>query len=158
MPRPRNEIDQYREDIIKWHLSGIGIVHIRERLRTNHGIKVNSRTINRRIKDWELPPQRQAAVLEDPELMKEIESCIFRIGLSETQTLQVLRAKGWEIAAWQLKRIRLDPDRRWLRRVNDPEDRVARLEAVEEAMLEMRKQSNALAGYRRTLLQSYFRQ
>ena len=72
--------------------------------------------------------------MPDLRLLQDIENAMFYIGLSEKQTLQVLYAKGWEITNWRLKQIRLDSERRWLCRIDDPAYCLACLEVAEKAI------------------------
>jgi hypothetical protein len=157
MARPRNSIDQYRDYVTHLYLNGVSRCRIQYKLRKHHHVIVNLSTISRRIASWDLPRQ-QTRTQESPELIEAIRDLIFRVGLSEKQTLSVLQRRGWPITKEGLKRIRLHPDRRWMRRINSDEERLALLEKTEQVILEMTQRSNAISGYGKSLLQPYLRQ
>ncbi|KAJ3454677.1 hypothetical protein MRS44_013277 [Fusarium solani] len=157
MARPPSPIDQYRDYITFLYLNGASRSKIRHKLRKRHHIAVDLSTISRRIASWGLPRQ-QSRTIETPELVEAIRDLIFRVGLTEKQTLSVLQRQGWPITKRGLKRIRLHPDRRWVRRINSDEERLALLEKTEQVIVEMAQRSNAIAGYGRRFLQPYLRQ
>ncbi|KID60206.1 hypothetical protein MAN_10023, partial [Metarhizium hybridum] len=157
MARPRHPIDQHRDYITHLYLNGVSRSRITYKLRKHHHVAVNCRTLSRRIANRGLPRQ-QARTKESPELIDTTHDLIFRIGLTEKQTLSVLQRQGWPITKRGLKRIRLHPDRRWLRRLNTEEERLALLERTEQAIIEITQRSNAIAGYGKSLLQPYLRQ
>jgi hypothetical protein len=157
MARPRNSIDQYRDYVTHLYLNGVSRCRIQYKLRKHHHVIVNLSTISRRIASWDLPRQ-QTRTQESPELIEAIRDLIFRVGLSEKQTLSVLQRRGWPITKEGLKRIRLHPDRRWMRRINSDEERLALLEKTEQVIIEMTQRSNAISGYGKSLLQPYLRQ
>ncbi|KID82044.1 hypothetical protein MGU_10614 [Metarhizium guizhouense ARSEF 977] len=157
MARPRHPIDQHRDYITHLYLNGVSRSRITYKLRKHHHVTVNCRTLSRRIVNWGLPRQ-QARTKESPELIDATHDLIFRIGLTEKQTLSVLQRQGWAITKRGLKRIRLHPERRWLRRLNTEEERLALLERTEQAITEITQRSNAIAGYGKSLLQPYLRQ
>ncbi|KAH6872000.1 hypothetical protein B0T10DRAFT_385462, partial [Thelonectria olida] len=155
--RPPNPIDQHRDYISLLYLNGVSRSQIQYKLRKHYHIAVNLSTISRRIASWGLPRQ-QSRTTETPELIEAIRDLILRIGLSESQTMSVLQRQGWPITKRGLKRIRLHPDRRWIRRINSDEERLALLKKTEQVIVEMTQQSNAIAGYGRRFLQPYLRQ
>ncbi|KAL9567423.1 hypothetical protein ACKAV7_008373 [Fusarium commune] len=157
MARPPSPIDQYRDYITFLYLNGVSRSKIRHKLRKRHQIAVDLSTISRRMASWGLPRQ-QSRTIETPELIEAIRDLIFRVGLTEKQTLSVLQRQGWPITKRGLKRIRLHPDRRWVRRINSDEERLALLEKTEQVIVEMAQRSNAIAGYGRRFLQPYLRQ
>ncbi|KAJ6436054.1 dynamin family domain-containing protein [Purpureocillium lavendulum] len=157
MGRPPNPIDQYRDYVSALYLDGVSRSKIRYKLRRHFHVAVDLSTITRRIAKWGLPRQ-QSRTCESPELVEAIRDLIFRVGLTEKQTLKVLQRQGWTITARGLKRIRLHPDRRWVRRVDSDEERLALLAKTEQVIIEMTQRSNAIAGYGRRLLQPYLRQ
>ena len=157
MARPHHPIDQHRDYITHLYLNGISRSWITYKLRKHHHVAVNCRTLSRRIANWGLPRQ-QGRTKESPELIDATHDLIFRIGLTEKQTLSILQRQGWPITKRGLKRIRLHPDRRWLRRLNTEEERLALLERTEQAIIEITQRSNAIAGYGKSLLQPYLRQ
>ncbi|KAL6405412.1 integrase core domain protein [Ilyonectria robusta] len=157
MARPPNPIDQFRDYVSLLYLNGASRSQIRYKLRKHYNVAVNLSTISRRVANWGLPRQ-QSRTIETPELIETIHDLIFRVGLTEKQTLSVLQRQGWPITKRGLKRIRLHRDRRWLRRINSDEERLALLEKTEQVIVEMAQRSNAIAGYGRSFLQSYLRQ
>ncbi|KAH7186843.1 hypothetical protein DER44DRAFT_816761 [Fusarium oxysporum] len=157
MARPPSPIDQYRDYITFLYLNGASRSKIRYKLWKRHQIAVDLSTISRRMASWGLPRQ-QSRTIETPELIDAIRDLIFRVGLTEKQTLSVLQWQGWPITKRGLKRIRLHPDRRWVRRINSDEERLALLEKTEQVIVEMAQRSNAIAGYGRRFLQPYLRQ
>ncbi|OAQ58909.1 hypothetical protein VFPBJ_11642 [Purpureocillium lilacinum] len=157
MARPRSAIDQHRDYVSRLYLSGFPRSRICYKLRKDFHVAVNLSTLSRRIADWDLPRQ-QTRTRETPELIETVRDLIFRVGLTEKQTISVLQRQGWPITKRGLKRIRLHPDRRWLRRLNSEEERLALLEKAEQAIIEMTKRSNAISGYGKNLLQPYLRQ
>ncbi|KAH8657239.1 hypothetical protein BGZ61DRAFT_594247 [Ilyonectria robusta] len=157
MARPPNPIDEYRDYVTHLYLNGVSRSRIQYKLRKHHRVIVNLSTISRRIASWHLPRQ-QARTKESPELIEATRDLIFRVGLSEKQTLSVLQRQGWPITKRGLKRIRLHPDRRWVRRLNSDEERLALLEKTEKVIIEMTRRSNAISGYGKSLLQPYLRQ
>ncbi|KAJ0134295.1 hypothetical protein HZ326_22625 [Fusarium oxysporum f. sp. albedinis] len=96
MARPRNSIDQYRDYVTHLYLNGVSRCRIQYKLRKHHHVIVNLSTISRRIASWDLPRQ-QTRTQESPELIEAIRDLIFRVGLSEKQTLSVLQRRGWPI-------------------------------------------------------------
>lgn len=157
MARPRSAIDQHRDYVSRLYLSGVSRSRICYKLRKHFHVAVNLSTLSRRIADWDLPRQ-QTRTRETPELIETVRDLIFRVGLTEKQTISVLQRQGWPITKRGLKRIRLHPDRRWLRRLNSEEERLALLEKAEQAIIEMTQRSNAISGYGKNLLQPYLRQ
>lgn len=157
MARPPNPIDEHRDYVSLLYLNGVSRSQIQYKLRKHYHIAVNLSTISRRIASWGLPRQ-QSRTIETPELIEAIRDLILRIGLSERQTLSVLQRQGWPITKRGLKRIRLHPDRRWIRRINSDEERLALLKKTEQVIVEMTQRSNAIAGYGRRFLQPYLRQ
>ncbi|KID81655.1 hypothetical protein MGU_11008 [Metarhizium guizhouense ARSEF 977] len=55
----------------------------------------------------------RSKISESPKLIEAIRDLVFRVGLTEKQTLAVLQRQGWPITKRGLKRIRLHLDRRW---------------------------------------------
>ena len=157
MARPPNPIDHYRDYVTHLYLNGVSRSRIQYKLRKQYHVAVNLSTISRRIANWGLPRQ-QARTKETPELIEATRDLIFRVGLTEKQTLSVLQRQGWPITKRGLKRIRLHPDRRWVRRINSDEERLALLEKTEQVIIEMTRRSNAISGYGKSLLQPYLRQ
>ncbi|EXM13390.1 hypothetical protein V3481_006933 [Fusarium oxysporum f. sp. vasinfectum] len=157
MARPRSSIDQHRDYVTHLYLNGVSRHRIQYKLEKHHHVIVNPSTISRRIASWDLPRQ-QIHTQESPDLIETIRDLIFRVGLSEKQTLSVLQRQGWPITKEGLKRIRLHPDRRWVRRINSDEERLALLEKTEQVIIEMTQRSNAISGYGKSLLQPYLRQ
>ncbi|KAM6504687.1 hypothetical protein FSOLCH5_015189 [Fusarium solani] len=157
MARPPNPIDHYRDYVTHLYLNGVSRSRIQYKLRKQYHVAVNLSTISRRIASWGLPRQ-QARTKETPELIEATRDLIFRVGLTEKQTLSVLQRQGWPITKRGLKRIRLHPDRRWVRRINSDEERLALLEKTEQVIIEMTRRSNAISGYGNSLLQPYLRQ
>ncbi|EXK23574.1 hypothetical protein FOMG_19664 [Fusarium oxysporum f. sp. melonis 26406] len=157
MARPRSSIDQHRDYVTHLYLNGVSRHRIQYKLEKHHHVIVNSSTISRRIASWDLPRQ-QIHTQESPDLIETIRDLIFRVGLSEKQTLSVLQRQGWPITKEGLKRIRLHPDRRWVRRINSDEERLALLEKTEQVIIEMTQRSNAISGYGKSFLQPYLRQ
>ncbi|EFZ04318.1 Uncharacterized protein MAA_01392 [Metarhizium robertsii ARSEF 23] len=156
MPRPPNPIDQYRDYVSLLYLSGVPRSKIRYKLQHHFHITVDLSTISRRIASWGLPRQ-QSRTSESPELIEAIRDLVFRVGLTEKQTLAVLQRQGWPITKRGLKRIRLHPDRRWVRRIDSDEERLTLLMKTEQLIIEMTQRSNAIAGYGRRFLQPYLR-
>ena len=157
MARPPNAIDQHRDYVTHLYLNGVSRSRIKHKLRKHHHVTANLSTISRRIASWDLPRQ-QTRTKETPELIETTRDLIFRVGLTEKQTLSVLQRQGWPITKRGLKRIRLHPDRRWVRRINSDEERLALLEKTEQVIIEMTRRSNAISGYGKSLLQPYLRQ
>ncbi|EEU38450.1 uncharacterized protein NECHADRAFT_55344 [Fusarium vanettenii 77-13-4] len=157
MARPPNPIDHYRDYVTYLYLNGVSRSRIQYKLRKQYHVAVNLSTISRRIASWGLLRQ-QARTKETPELIEATRDLIFRVGLTEKQTLSVLQRQGWPITKRGLKRIRLHPDRRWVRRINSDEERLALLEKTEQVIIEMTRRSNAISGYGKSLLQPYLRQ
>ncbi|KAI8682293.1 hypothetical protein NCS56_00351700 [Fusarium sp. Ph1] len=157
MARPPNSIDQYRDYITHLYLNGVSQCKIQYKGRKHHDVTVNLSAVSRRIASWDLPRQ-QTRTQESPQLIEAIRDPIFRVGLSEKQTLSVLRRQGCPIAKEGLKRIRLHPDRRWVRRINSDEERLGLLEKTEQVITEMTQRSNTISGYGKSLLQPYLRQ
>jgi hypothetical protein len=89
MARPPNPIDEYRDYVTHLYLNGVSRSRIQYKLRKHHRVIVNLSTISRRIASWHLPRQ-QARTKESPELIEATRDLIFRVGLSEKQTLSVL--------------------------------------------------------------------
>ncbi|KAF5127306.1 hypothetical protein E5D57_008236 [Metarhizium anisopliae] len=156
MPRPPNPIDQYRDYVSLLYLSGVPRSKIRYKLQHHFHITVDLSTISRRIASWGLPRQ-QSRTSESPELIEAIRDLVFRVGLTEKQTLAVLQRQGWPITKRGLKRIRLHPDRRWVRRIDSDEERLTLLMKTEQLIIEMTQRSNAISGYGRRFLQPYLR-
>ncbi|KAM4060857.1 hypothetical protein HRG_014336 [Hirsutella rhossiliensis] len=156
MARPPNPIDQYRDYVSFLYLNGVSRSRIKYKLRKRYHVAVDLSTISRRIARWGLPRQ-QSRTRETPELIEATRDLIFRVGLNEKQTLSVLQRRGWQITKRGLKRIRLHPDRRWVRRLNSDEERLALLEKTEQAIIDITRRSNAISGYGRNLLQPYLR-
>ncbi|EXL39130.1 hypothetical protein FOCG_18251 [Fusarium oxysporum f. sp. radicis-lycopersici 26381] len=105
MARPPSPIDQYRDYITFLYLNGVSRSKIRHKLRKRHQIAVDLSTISRRMASWGLPRQ-QSRTIETPELIEAIRDLIFRVGLTEKQTLSwcidghdKLKAYGFEIYA-----------------------------------------------------------
>ncbi|PWI64209.1 hypothetical protein PCL_12026 [Purpureocillium lilacinum] len=134
MARPRSAIDQHRDYVSRLYLNGVSRSRIGYKLRKHFHVVVNPSTLSRRIADWDLPRQ-QTRTRETPELIETIRDLIFRVGLTEKQTISVLQRQGWPITKRGLKRIRLHPDRRWVRRLNSKEERLALLEKTEQAIM-----------------------
>ncbi|KAH8656771.1 hypothetical protein BGZ61DRAFT_540866 [Ilyonectria robusta] len=93
MARPLNPIDQFRDYVSLLYLNGVSRSQIRYKLRKRYNVTVNLSTISRRVASWGLPRQ-QSRTIETPELMEAIHDLIFRVGLTEKQTLSVLRGKA----------------------------------------------------------------
>jgi hypothetical protein len=89
MARLPNPIDKYRDYVIYLYLNGVLQSRIQYKLRKHHRVIVNLSTISCRITSWHLPRQ-QACTKESPELIEATRDLIFRVGLSEKQTLSVL--------------------------------------------------------------------
>jgi hypothetical protein len=157
MARPPNSIDQHRDYVTHLYLNGVSRRRIQFKLKKKHHVTANLSTISRRIASWDLPRQ-QARTKESPWLIEATRDLIFGVGLSERQTLSVLQRQGWPATKEGLKRIRLHPARRWVRRINSDEERLALLEKTEQVIIEMTRRSNAISGYGKSLLQPYLRQ
>lgn len=81
---------------------------IAQHLQDEYNIRVTSRTIRRRLKDWSVR-QRTATVVSD-ELKRRIQVLFFEIGLNDKEMLQVLQSEGFQLGKWALIRLRFELD------------------------------------------------
>lgn len=154
MPRPLHQVDQYRDFITQKYNSGVSRRKIQELLRTKYNIDVSPATLSARFTQWGLQLQKQQTT-HSPELIERIKDCIFRIGLTDKQILIVIRREGFTISINGLQQIRLA--RGWKRRIDDPEERLERLNQVAQTFNSMAEQSNAVLGYGRRMLPAFIR-
>jgi len=140
MPRPRNIVEDHQVWIVEQYNNGISRQEIRDELRRRYDIEVSLATLSRRFVEWGLLKQRNEVPLT-PEVLETIKSLIFRLGLNDTQIAR-----------------RLHPERRWIRRINDDEERLKLMETTATAMLAISRESNVLALKGRVLLTPFIRQ
>ena len=88
MGRPPNPIDQFRDYVSGLYLDGVARSKIKYKLRRQFHVAVDLSTITRRIAKWGLARQPSRTC-----------DLIFRFGLTEKQTLQVLQRQGRTITA-----------------------------------------------------------
>ena len=152
MPRKPIDLDPYKNEIIGLFRNDNTIDTIVSHLQTRHQLRVQSRTLKSRLREWGIrklnPP-----TTSDSALHARVKVLFFEAGLEEDEMLTALTADGYRITAQTLKRLRLKLG--FLRRTN-PALAEQQVEEIVKA-IETELESGIIEGYGRELLHKHFR-
>ena len=102
--RPTSAIDQYKEEILDLFVNDETIESIAEELLSKYNLKVNRRTIQRRLKEWGFT--KRVRIKDTDKLEKQILVLFYQCGLSDKDMLIVLQEQGYEISLRTLSNFR----------------------------------------------------
>lgn len=93
--RRRLDLESYRDEIIDLYKRGLTSHDICDTLHQRHDVRVTYRTVQRRLKDWQIPDKRRE--LKETDELKELVTKYFRAGFNDNDIHQVLEKKGYKI-------------------------------------------------------------
>jgi hypothetical protein len=103
MAPPKINLDCLRANITLWARTNKSSAQIIEKLRQEHGIRVNSRTLERRLRDWQV---RRRVITDDcPKLRAQI-AILFRMNCSDDEMVTELVYCRYRINKTQVARLR----------------------------------------------------
>lgn len=147
--RPAQDLYEFQEEILSRFREGETIKAITESLWDNYGLKINSRTVQRRLKEWGVT--RRTKTIHHNNLDNQIMTLFFQCGLSDDEMCLVLQKQGFTIGPPGIRgrRRRLGLHRK----LSDYTIIEAR---IQEAVQNELNKGN-IEGYRRGYLHTYFR-
>jgi hypothetical protein len=152
MPRKPIDLDPYKNEIIDLYRNNNTIDTIVSHLQTRHQLRVQSRTLKSRLREWGIR-KLNPVTTSDSALHARVKVLFFEAGLEEDEMLAALTADGYRITARTLKRLRLKLG--FLRRTN-PALAEQQVEEIVKA-IETELESGIIQGYGKGLLHKHFR-
>lgn len=102
--RPSISLVPYKDTIIAKFQDGTSAAAISEFLFHNFQIRVEQKTIRRRLREWGIT--RRTKVDDTPQLRARIAILFYNCCLSDKNILNILQQEGYSISSWSLIRIR----------------------------------------------------
>jgi hypothetical protein len=152
MPRPRKDLDQYRDEIER----RIDNHHTQAQIRrwlTREGILISKNTLSTRIVAWQASRRTRIAAT-DPELISAIETAFHTTQYDDQRITNNITTQGLPTTANQVQVIRLAHG--WHRRGND-NDQVANLRSQTFILMGQALNEGVARCYDRGLLRTYLR-
>jgi hypothetical protein len=149
--RRKIDLEPFRNEIIDLYKRGFTSTDISDKLRQQHDIHVTYRTIQRRLKDWEIPDRRYE--LKETDELKELVTTFFQIGFNDNEIHEVLQEKGYKIGLSGLSSFRRRLGLK--RRINAAEFEAAKQQLREIIQKEL--ESGGVEGYGVGLLYTHLR-
>jgi len=106
MPPLQRDLEPYRGFIERLYTDGANYDNIAHALSREHDITVSAKTIQRRIKDWDVPGQRTA--IEPDETLLAFIECLLRDGHRPKRCVEILNSNGVSMTQRQFRTIRTD--------------------------------------------------
>ena len=104
MPRPRKDLDSYKDEIVKWVTQdGVKQSEVIDRLK-EAGLPISRGTLSRRLQLWEVSVQPK--VKDSAELRDQITAAFHSTGLTDKETLTALNRNGLQVPHGALVRLR----------------------------------------------------
>ncbi|KAI8963489.1 hypothetical protein F5Y11DRAFT_319396 [Daldinia sp. FL1419] len=151
MPRPKSNIDNFKEEIIARWSVGESINDIFEYLSSQ--ISVTQRTLERRLSEWELFRKNRTIITD--ELLQHIQYLIFHHGYKDLSILRDLQREGTQLSARALQFVRLKHGIK--RRYRTDEERNEALERARQFIESRAQYSTSARSYGRTYLYNFVR-
>lgn len=152
MPRSKIDLDTHQEDIITLYRSGQTSTHIVQHLKEVHDISITTRTIERRLAEWNVLSKRIKT--EDSwQLRCRIAILFFECGFNDVDILYALHQEGYSLTHRALVRIRKELGITRRISVHNREEADQELKKIVEAEFE----KGPARGYGRGLLYYHFR-
>lgn len=152
MPRPRLELDCYRDEIYsRIFEDGHTIDDIVSFLRDEEEVNVTRKTIQRRCTEWGFTQRLREY---PPEWTEAVRISFFGSFSTDVEIAEDLQDMGFRISTWQVKVVRLEHG--WKRRANTAEELQRQwdecVKALQEALAE-----GTIRGYGHRLLWAHLR-
>jgi hypothetical protein len=154
MPRPSIDLQLYKAEITTLYQQHLTTAELAKYLYDKYNIKVTSRTIEARFKQWGVYKQNRTARKDDV-LHARIKVLFYEVGLEEKELLTAIQEEGWEIQAGTLKSVRHQLG--LFRRISS--NPVAAQLETDKILNELRDQlsKGQIEGYGRGLLHQHFK-
>jgi len=95
MPRILDtSIEEYKTQIINWYQSGDNVKTVAARLETEYGFTTSTRTLERRLKTWNVTRRRQHVNSSDESLLRDRIAHFYQQNKSDAEIVAALRAEG----------------------------------------------------------------
>ena len=151
MPRPVVDLELYKDFIIESYQESCTIDEICEKLHEDYDIKLSSRTLRRRLQDWDIV--KIVHTKDSSQLRLRIATLFLECYLDDGEILDLLREEQYKISETGLVRIRksMGLTRRLpIEKRQEADERLRELVQLELAKGE-------IIGYGRELLYTHFR-
>jgi hypothetical protein len=156
MPRPRIDLDPYKDEISTLFHQHKTTETICQELAQRHSINTSYNTLARRLHEWDL--RRLPRLLRGSDghkaLCDRIKSLVFD-NYSDAEILLTLHREGFKVSNDTLKNLRQQLGLR--RRTDDPEAQRIQEDHITE-VLRQEIQDGSIEGYGKGLLYTYLRQ
>ncbi len=152
MAPPSVNLELYKDEIIDLLFQGKTISDIVQHLRETYEVQLVSRTLQRRMRTWQVTVRPQT---QDTELLRTRIQDLFFDGFDDTELLQILQEEDHQIGKYSLKRIRKELGLK--RRLRTEEDKETANQRALDALTE-ELQHGVVEGYGRGLLYAHFQQ
>jgi hypothetical protein len=151
--RRKVNLDAFRVELTGLYAEGLTVDRLKTYLKEQYEFDVTSRTIKRRLQDWQIR-KRQVTRVSD-ELKRRIQVLFFEIGLNDEDMLCVLQGEGFEIRKSALSRLRVELN---LRRSLRTEEHRIQADQVVGRLVEEELKEGVNDGSGRGYLHTHFRQ
>lgn len=151
--RPAMELNEFQEMIKNYFRAGWTSNKIAEYLRSEHNFQINSRTIQRRLKQWGVSKRVMPLKDEKDALKSQVKKMFFEGLMTDAEMLHVLQKQGFQIGLAGLKSLRLRM--KLVRRA--PNEQFLELEDEFKSMIQQELDNGTIEGYGRNYLYTYFR-
>jgi hypothetical protein len=153
MPRPQTDLNPYQDFVIEHFLDhNMNPNEIASALRRRHGLRVNGRTIQRRLHNWNV--RKRARLKDNTALFKErLKFLFYQKGMNDREIIKQLNNEGWGVSQRTVKAYRQHTG--ILLRVNGKDKEKADAEAL--AIVQGELQKGTVQEYGRTFRQSRYR-
>lgn len=149
--RPLHDLSRFRDSIIEQFEDGSSYQQIATYLQDQHSIPINSKTIQRRLRDWGI--YRNTKNDDSPELRARIIVLLFECCLNDDDILYILKKEGYSLNKLGLRRLRTKMG--LIRRVS-PQNR-AEADQLLLDLVQSELDKGAIEGFGRGNLYAYFR-
>lgn len=151
--RPRIDLTQYQLELCGLFNEGLTFNQIALYLFETYRITINTRTLKRRFRTWNI--RRQLPTEVEDSVKRRIQVLFFEVGLEDIDILTVLRSEGFKIGKYTLIRLRFELGLK--RRVRGIEQCQEADQLVQQLVAE-ELQKGVIDGYGRRYLYTHFRQ
>lgn len=152
MPRPRKDLDQFREEIERRIANHDTQTQIRSWLARN-GLTVSKNTLSKRVVAWEASRSTRIAPSQ-PALVSAIEAAFHTTYHDDGEIAANITAQGLPTTRNQVKEIRLAHN--W-RRLNQTDAQLAEQRSTTFGLVEQALQQGVVRCYGRGLMRTYLR-
>jgi hypothetical protein len=151
--RPAMELNEFQEEISNYFRAGWTSNKIAEHLRAEYDFHVNSRTIQRRLKQWRVSKRVKPLKDQEDALKNQVKKMFFEGLMTDDEMLYVLRKQGFQIGLGGLKNLRIRLNLR--RRSSDQQ--FVEIEDEFRSLVQQELDNGTIEGYGRNFLYTYFR-